>query len=167
MAELPSHITEQIRKIVEARDLILLDLVKRGQTNSTVVEIIVDNEIGVNLDVLAEISREIGQTLDEKEDVINGRYRLEVSTPGLDRPLEHDWQFRKSRGRLVKVSYQEENESLTSGLFRLLEFQNGNFTLEPFKPGKGKSKGAKKDLTREPVLLPLDRVQRIVVEPEL
>lgn len=167
MTALPEHITGHIRNTVESHNLILLDLIKRGQTNSTVLEIIVDSEDGVHLDTLADISREIGTFLDETDDVLKGRYRLEVSTPGLDRPLEHDWQFRKNLGRLVNVTWIDPDQKEASGLFRLLEFHTDSLNLEPVKRNKGKAKGVKKDQTQEPVTLPLEKIERVVVEPEL
>lgn len=167
MAEFSAHILERIAELVAAQELVLLDIVRRGQTNSTVVEVIVDNESGVDLDTLAGISREIGQLLDSNEEEIKGRYRLEVSTPGLDRPLEHDWQFRKNRGRLVKVSYLTEERIPTTGLFRLQETDSDSLTLLPApKPGKKGKRPSKSD-SSESVTLPMDRIERVVVEPEL
>lgn len=167
MAELPAYIEEQIRTAVSEHNLILLDLVKRGQTNSTVLEVIVDSETEVNLDLLAELSREIGLFLDASEDTIKGRYRLEVSTPGLDRPLEFDWQFQKNLGRLVKVTWLDKDAKKDTSLFRLLDSNTESLRLEPVKRSKGKAKGAKKDTAQEPVLLPLEKIERIIVEPEL
>lgn len=166
MASLPEHIEERIRRIVETADLILLEIVRRGQTNSTVIEIIVDSEHGANLDTLADLSREIGQLLDGEEDAVKGRYRLEVSTPGLDRPLQHDWQYRKNLGRLVNVTYHDEEKGKTTSLFRLLDADTEGLRLE--KAAKGKSgKSAKKGLPSEPIVLPFTVVDRVVVEPEL
>lgn len=167
MAALPEHITGLITSTVESYNLILLEIIRRGQTNSTVLEIIVDSEEGVHLDTLADISREIGAFLDEADDVLKGRYRLEVSTPGLDRPLEHDWQFRKNLGRLVSVTWVDQEQKKMSGLFRLLEFHPDSLNLEPVKRNKGKTKGVKKDQTQEPVTLPLEKIERVVVEPEI
>lgn len=166
MAGLPEYIEEQIRRIVEATDLILLEVVRRGQTNSTVIEVIVDSEHGANLDSLAELSRQIGQFLDGEEDSIKGRYRLEVSTPGLDRPLQHDWQYRKNLGRLVNVTYQDDEQGKTTALFRLLEADGEKLQLQ--KAAKGKSgKSVKKGPLPEPITLPLSVIERVVVEPEL
>lgn len=166
MANLPEHIEERIRRIVETADLILLEIVRRGQINSTVIEVIVDSEHGANLDTLADLSREIGQLLDGEEDTVKGRYRLEVSTPGLDRPLQHDWQYRKNLGRLVNVTYQDEEKGKTTALFRLLDADGEALRLE--KAAKGKSgRSGKKGSLSEPILLPLTVVDRVVVEPEL
>ena len=101
MVGLPEHIEQRIAEAVGERNLYLLEILRRGRQNSTVLEVIVDAEEGVDLDALAELSRSVGGILDEEEEAIKGRYRLEVSTPGLDRPLKHDWQYRKNIGRLI------------------------------------------------------------------
>lgn len=166
MAGLPEHIEERIRRFVEAADLILLEIVRRGQINSTVIEVIVDSEHGADLDTLAGLSRQIGQFLDEEEDSVKGRYRLEVSTPGLDRPLQYDWQYRKNLGRLVNVTFLDEEKGKTTLLFRLLDADGESLRLE--KGAKGKSgKNTKKGQPSEPVVLPLAAIKRVVVEPEL
>ena len=107
MGILPDDIEEKLRAEVERRGLILLDLVQRGQRNSKVLEVIIDSEQGVGLDELTELSRWIGGLFDEHEDAVPGRYRLEVSSGGLDRPLQFDWQYRKNIGRLIKLSFKD------------------------------------------------------------
>lgn len=166
MAGLPGHIEERIREIVEEDNLVLLEVVKRGQINSTVIEVIVDSEHGVNLERLALLSRAIGGLLDDEEDAIKGRYRLEVSTPGLDRPLQHAWQYRKNLGRLVNVTYVDEELGKTTALFRLLDTDETGLTLEKAFKGKGAGK-SKKGPAAEPVRVPFESIERVTVEPEL
>ncbi|MCP3178116.1 ribosome maturation factor [Desulfuromonas sp. KJ2020] len=67
----------------------------------------IDKEGGVTLDDCADFSREIGAVL-EIEDVIDVAYRLEVSSPGLDRPLKKPQDYERYRGRLVKVKTYEK-----------------------------------------------------------
>ncbi len=163
MAALPEHIEERIAEIAAAHDALVLEIVRRGHTNSTVVEVIVDAVDGVGLDRLTTISREINILLDEDEEVIRGRYRLEVSTPGLDRPLEHSWQFEKNVGRLVRVTSQDEEGKKGTALFRLLEVSDGHLRLQPMK---AKAKG-RPTPTGDPLDLDRSSVEKVVVEPEL
>lgn len=100
---LPEHIIESIRNISASHGLYLIDIVVRGSAQKRVVEIYVDSESGVTLDLCAEVSSLVGE-LFEKEEMFAGQYRLEVSSPGTDRPIEYPWQFRKHRGRLLKVT---------------------------------------------------------------
>lgn len=65
-----------------------------------------DGPGGVSSDALADVSREISRALDEA-DLFKGAYILEVSTPGLDRPLTQPRHFRRAEGRLVTVTTAE------------------------------------------------------------
>jgi ribosome maturation factor RimP len=72
------------------------------------VRITVDGDEGVNLDIVADLSRDISAALDEAEadsgDLVAGEYELEVSSPGIDRPLTLPRHWRRNVGRLVKVT---------------------------------------------------------------
>ena len=164
MSGLPEHIEQQIADLIAGSDVYLLEISRRGQQNSTVIEIIVDSETGVDLDSLAVLSREISTLLDEHEEAIKGRYRLEVSTPGLDRPLEHEWQFRKNIGRLVKVLWENEEGVKQTELFRLKGIDGEGLVLEKTRKGK---KGVKQKESGEEMILAPERIERINVEPEI
>ena len=87
-------------------DLFLVDVSVRGWKGSRVVEVFADREAepgtGADLDALADLSRQLGFALDA-EDVIEGKYRLDVSSPGLDRPLTDPRQFRRHVGRPIRL----------------------------------------------------------------
>jgi ribosome maturation factor RimP len=74
--------------------------VRRGRTQ--LVRIVADQPGGISLDVCARVSEELSRLLDV-DDPIQGRYTLEVTSPGLDRPLRTETDFRKNAGRNVKV----------------------------------------------------------------
>lgn len=73
-----------------------------------VVRIIVDGDSGINLDAVADVSRAVSAALDLAEesggDLVAGEYQLEVSSPGVDRPLTLPRHWRRNVGRLVKVT---------------------------------------------------------------
>lgn len=62
---------------------------------------------GVSSDQLTDASRAISGTLDEKPDAVPGSYTLEVTTPGVSRPLADERQWGRAIGRLVKVTTGE------------------------------------------------------------
>lgn len=66
------------------------------------LRIFVDKEGGITLDDCEKVSRYIGYALDI-EDPIPNPYNLEVSSPGLDRPLKKPQEFERYKGRLVKI----------------------------------------------------------------
>jgi ribosome maturation factor RimP len=59
--------------------------------------------LGVSLADCQAVSRDLGSALDEHEDVVPGKYRLEVSSPGLDRPLVKLRDFERFAGREIRV----------------------------------------------------------------
>jgi ribosome maturation factor RimP len=68
---------------------------------------VVDGDTGVNLDTVAELSRAISTALDDSEQVDGplgwDEYTLEVTSPGVDRPLTQPRHWRRNVGRLVRV----------------------------------------------------------------
>ena len=81
--------------------LIGMELISVG--NRSILRICLDKEGGIKLDECAYISRTLGDILDV-EDPIEGRYTLEVSSPGLDRPLECRSDFVRTVGKKIDVS---------------------------------------------------------------
>ncbi|MGZ6223693.1 MAG: ribosome maturation factor RimP, partial [Syntrophales bacterium] len=71
------------------------------------VRIYIDKEGGVTIDDCSEISKQVGDILDVY-DVLPGSYTLEVSSPGLDRPLTRDKDFIKYRGSAVRIKTGEK-----------------------------------------------------------
>jgi ribosome maturation factor RimP len=158
MSGLPQQIEEMIRQETEQRGMVLLEVIRRGQRNTAVVEVIVDSEQGVLLDQLTELSRWVSALLDQHEEAIAGRYRLEVSSAGLDRPLQFDWQYRKNIGRLLKVQYSDPEGAARTDIFRLTEATADALTLT--------RRAGRRD-TAEQLTIPLADVKQAVVEPEL
>jgi ribosome maturation factor RimP len=75
------------------------------------VRVTIDGDGGLGLDVIADVSRAISAALDAAEEtgkqLIDGEYQLEVSSPGVDRPLTTPAHWRRNIGRLVKVKAGE------------------------------------------------------------
>lgn len=72
------------------------------------VKVVVDGENGIGLDEVADVSRAVSEALDQREDVLLGAYTLEVTSPGLDRPLTKPRHWRRARLRKVAVKLAEE-----------------------------------------------------------
>lgn len=68
----------------------------------TVLRVFIDSENGINVDDCAAVSRQVSAVLDV-EDPISGEYNLEVSSPGMDRPLFTLDQFQRYSGEQVKI----------------------------------------------------------------
>jgi ribosome maturation factor RimP len=113
-AELAAHrnrLREMIAPIIEdaGYDLEELTISRAGRRH--VLRIIVDGDGGVSLDVIADLSREISAALDEAEEsggqFTEREYVLEVSSPGVDRPLTQPRHWRRNVGRLISVTAGE------------------------------------------------------------
>jgi ribosome maturation factor RimP len=78
------------------------------------VRVIVDTPDGaaLDLDAVADVSRAVSAALDSNDGVLGGAYTLEVSSPGLDRPLARPRHWRRARLRLVKVRTTDGAELL-------------------------------------------------------
>jgi ribosome maturation factor RimP len=85
----------------------LEDLAVRQTGRRHQLRITVDGDGGVSLDVIADLSRAVADALDAAEaggqEVIPGEYQLEVSSPGVDRPLTQPRHWRRAVGRMVSV----------------------------------------------------------------
>ncbi len=110
-AELTAHrdrLRELIEPIVENAGYDLEDLGISRAGRRHVLRIIVDGDGGVSLDAVAELSRRISAALDEAEEsggqFTEREYVLEVSSPGVDRPLTQPRHWRRNVGRLISVT---------------------------------------------------------------
>jgi len=119
----PRSLTAQIRdladEVIVGSGYFLVDVDVRGHKGTRVVEVYVDAKTDLGLDDLAVISRELGFLLDV-EDVVDGSYKLEVSTPGIKRPITMPQQYVKNVGRTLRVRYQldesEEEHNIVADL---------------------------------------------------
>lgn len=98
------------------------------QGHSALLRVYVDSPTGISVDSCTLISRQLSGVLDV-EDIIRGRYRLEVSSPGLERPLftlNHFQQFIGKRAR-IKMSIPQEGQSNFTG--NIVAVQDDNILL--------------------------------------
>lgn len=99
-------------EIAERLNFFVIDIIFRGDNRKKIIEVFVDAEKNIDADNLAEISREINSVIEE-QDIIQQAYRLDVSTPGVDRPLKFLKQFPKHINRNFEVTYKTGDETKT------------------------------------------------------
>jgi len=116
-------VKELIAPLFDEQYLHLVDVEMRGSGAGQVLSIYADTEKGITLKEITRLTEEISDLLDMHPEVVPGPYRLEVSSPGLDRPLRYLWQYRKNIGRLLKVRFLEEQtvQELVGDLLRVTE----------------------------------------------
>jgi ribosome maturation factor RimP len=100
-----ARLTGWIEPVVGAAGYDLEDLVVTPAGRRSVVRVVVDRDEGVTLDDIAEVSRAVSAVLDDNDGEL-GRapYVLEVTSPGVDRPLTEQRHWRRNTGRLVTVT---------------------------------------------------------------
>lgn len=89
--------------VVVAEGLDLVDVEVRGSGGSRLVRLRVDRKGGVALETCQRVSQRLSALLDE-QDPIDGRYTLEVTSPGVDHPLRDRRAFERVEGRMVEIS---------------------------------------------------------------
>jgi ribosome maturation factor RimP len=126
---------EQVRavaqRVTEGRGYELTDVEVKRDRSGYLVRLFVDKDGGIGLEDLQSVSEEVSAILDA-EDPIPASYTLEVSSPGLDRPLRTEKDYRKAVGKLVKVSSYDVVEGRRHWTGRLTSFDEGvvSVTLE-------------------------------------
>lgn len=104
------RLRELCRGGVEALGFELVDVELAGGGHSPTLRIYIDSPRGITVDDCAQVSRQLSAIFDV-EDPLPGSYLLEVSSPGLDRPLVQPADFRKRVGETVKVKLRRPDET--------------------------------------------------------
>ncbi len=129
----------------------LVDLRHLFEGDGWLLRVVIDRESGVNVDHCARVSRQLSAILDV-EDLLPGAYRLEVSSPGLDRVLLVAADFRRYAGHRVRILARgPDGERLHQGLLRGL--QHGTILLDDDATGR--------------LEIPLKRVTEACLEVEI
>ncbi len=117
------------QRVTEGRGLELVDVELKRAPGGALLRVYVDREGGIGLDDLQSVSEEVSAILDA-EDPIEGHYTLEVSSPGLDRPLRGEADYRRFVGRLAKLSSYEPVDGRRHWTGRIASCDGGIVTLE-------------------------------------
>jgi len=105
--KLISELDLLLRDYLKSLDLSLVDLIYRYEGGSLVLGVLADKpDGGISMDECAMLNRDIGRLFDEK-DLIKDKYILEVSSPGLDRPLKNREDFLRSLNKKAKFFLKE------------------------------------------------------------
>jgi ribosome maturation factor RimP len=93
--------------VVEAQGLDLEDVVVTQAGKRRQLRVVVDRDGGISLDTVAAVSTAVAAQLDDSDAMGGSSYVLEVTSPGVDRPLTAPRHWRRNRTRLVKVATAE------------------------------------------------------------
>ena len=127
------EIVDRVRAIAEPivsdEGMELVDVEYRRESKGWVLRLYLDKEGGVTLDDCTRISQEVGRSLDV-EDFIQIPYTLEVSSPGLFRPLKTEKDFMKYRHSLIKVKTLDPIQNRRQFKGRLLGVSANRIEME-------------------------------------
>jgi ribosome maturation factor RimP len=141
MSSIAENLKEKIEPLIEEDGLELVDLKFFEGGPASVLRIYVDRSGGVTVDQCAHLSRKISDFLD-MEDLIPVRYRLEVSSPGLDRPLVSGADFKRKIGERVKVFLKEEVDGKMELVGKIKNLEEENLLLLIESPASELNEGA-------------------------
>jgi len=107
----------------------LVEIEYRRESKGWVLRLYIDKEGGVTLDECTRISQEVGRSLDV-EDFISTPYILEISSPGLPRPLKKEKDFMKYRNHMIKVKTVDPIEHRRQFKGKLLGITENRIEIE-------------------------------------
>ena len=137
--------------VLEEMGLELVEVQYRREQSGWVLRLIIDKQDGVSLEDCAAVSREISQLLDI-EDFVDQAYNLEVSSPGLNRPLKSMADFERFTGRKAKIKTIEPIAGEHVFIGRIKKTEGETIILE---------------IGRKEVTIPFSQVARARLEVEL
>jgi ribosome maturation factor RimP len=132
-------IREIAGRVATAHDVEVVDVELRGGGKARTLRITIDKPEGVTHEDCAMVSREVSTILDVEDAVQGPSYTLEVSSPGLDRPLKRPEDYQRFTGSRLKLTTREPINGNRHFEARLQSFADGKLTLETIS-GKKKPK---------------------------
>jgi len=105
----------------EGLEIVDIELKHEGGRSGRVLRVYMDKEGGPGLEELSRVSRALSDLLDEHDDVVDGAYTLEVSSPGINRPLKRPEHFSRFVGKKIRVRTRDMINGRRAFLGELLE----------------------------------------------
>lgn len=124
-----AHLWELFEPVVEGMGYELVEIEHFPNPKHGVLRLYIDKEGGVNIDDCADVSRQISALIDV-EDPVRGQFNLEVSSPGLDRPLRRLKDFQRFAGALVTIKTAMPFDGQRNFKGRLLEASAEEVVIE-------------------------------------
>lgn len=138
MGRISATLTDLVESVVSPLGYELVGVEYIPQGKHSVLRVFIDSENGVVLEDCEKVSRQLGSVLDV-EDPVKGQYLLEVSSPGLDRPMFKLDDYQRFSGQLVKMRLHDRQD------------------------GRGKVKGRIESVVGDEITLSLDDGEQITI----
>ena len=139
-----TRLRETAERVARSHGLDIFDVQLRRESIGTVLRVIIDRpdrgvpekpEEAVGIEECQRVSQDLSAVLDVEEGELDEagltqQYTLEVSSPGLDRPLRHEADYRRFQGRLAKLVTSEPINGQSAFSGRIVRLENGEVVLE-------------------------------------
>ena len=125
-------VADLIKPTLEGNGIELVDVEYKKTGKIWVLRVFIDKNQGVTVHDCQELSREI-EDLIEIHELIDDHYVLEVSSPGLDRPLKKDTDFLRNKGKRIQIKTYSPINNKKENVGTVIEFVNGTLFLEDKK----------------------------------
>lgn len=122
-----TEISQKLQDAVEKLGYLFIDIEYRGDDRNRILEIYIDNEVGIVTADCVAVSRVCGDLIEE-ENLIESKYRLDVSSPGVDRPVKFIQQYKKNIGRNFELEFENQISEKFKG--KLIEINNDILKFE-------------------------------------
>lgn len=129
MGKVAEQVTALVRPIAESMGLFVLEVTYEKRFDGMNLTVVIDKEGGVTIDDCERLHRAIDAPLDEL-DPIDCAYTLNVSSPGLDRPLKLDWDYKRNLGKKITVKLYKPLDGKKSYLGVLRSYTEDSFVLD-------------------------------------
>lgn len=127
-SDVEQHCTELVMPIIEDNGYELVDVEYVKEGSDYYLRVYADKENGIDINDCVFISKQLDQKLEEA-DAIKEAYILEVSSPGLTRPLKKDTDFKRSLGKLVEIKLYKTKDGMKEFEAVLLAYTDSDITV--------------------------------------
>lgn len=151
---LKQKIYEMASEVAADEGFELFDILIQGSSRKPLIRVVIDKDGGVTIYDCERMSKSLGALLDI-EDLMKTPYTLEVSSPGLDRPLSKQKDFHKNIGKLIRIVTSERLDNQTFFIGRITDVGENWVRISYDKKGKS-----------EDLFIPIDKISKARLEIE-
>lgn len=150
--DLGKEVSRLVEQFIDNDNIFLVEVNIKGKPGNLKIQVFIDGDQYVDVDECSKISRKLSDELEER-DIIEGRYIIEVSSPGVEKPLKLIRQFSKHIGRELEI-ITKENKKYQGELLNVID-EEIEISI--------KSSKIKKELDSESLKLPISKVEKSTV----
>lgn len=131
MSKISDSVFALVKPIAEQLGLTVVDVTYEKKFDGMNLTVVIDKEGGVDINDCEALHRAIDLPLDELNPTDDAAYTLNVSSPGLDRPITTDWDFKKHSGKEIEVRlYAPDSNGAKKYIGKLINHDENTVTVE-------------------------------------